>query len=289
MSDCKSFLALNPDENIKVVKENKLCYSCLRTEYRSPQCRSRNQCPEGCERYHHEMLHQAYVEDVSFHAKGQVQKSSDEDCGACLLQLMQIKSGTLHSIPLIVFWDGGSTISLITFQRAAMLNLQGEEVKIPVTKVDGKQEEIILFVYDLPLINSVGEIVHFRVYGINRISTELKAIIIENVLHLFHGITGKKVRRPTGEIDVLVGFEYAGHHPVREQPVGHLLLLGNRFGKCLGGSHPLLKGGTKKLVWHVSVNHIRHVSVEDFCNIGFECSPWCCVCKCDDCPLGGKS
>ena len=30
-SDCKSFLALNPDEKIKVVKENKLCYSCLRT------------------------------------------------------------------------------------------------------------------------------------------------------------------------------------------------------------------------------------------------------------------
>ena len=136
--------------------------------------------------------------------------------GACLLQLMEIKSGTPHSIPLVVFWDGGATISLITFQRAAMLKLQGEEVKITVTKVSGKQEEMISYVYDLPLIDSMEGIVHFRVCGIDRISTEIKAISIENVLHFFHGITGKSVRRPTGEVDVRFGFKYAGHHPVRE-------------------------------------------------------------------------
>ena len=215
-----------------MVKENKQCYSCFRTGHRSSQYRLRSQ---GCERYYHETLHQAYVEGVSFHSKGQVQKSSDEDCGACLLQLMKIKSGTPHSMPLVVIWNGSATISLIIFQTADMLNLHGEEVKITVTKVGGKQEEMISYVYDLPLIDSVGEIVHFRVYGIDRISTEIKAISIENVLHLFHGITGKSVRRPTGEIDVLVGFEYAGHHPVRGQSVGHLLLLGNRFGKFLGG------------------------------------------------------
>ena len=173
-----------------------------------------------------------------------------------------------------------------------MLNLHGEEVKITVTKVGGKQEEMISYVYDLPLIDSVGEIVHFREHGTDRISTEMKAISIGNILHLFHGITGKSVRRPTGEIDVLVGFEYAGHHPVHEQSVGHLLLLGNRFDKCLGGSRPLLKEGTKKLIQHVSINHIRRASVEDFYNIesiGVECSPRCRGCKCSDCPLGGKS
>ena len=62
------------------------------------------------------MLHQAYVEGVSFHTKGQIQKSSDKDCGTCLLQLMEIKSDTPHGIPLAVFWDGSATISLITFQ-----------------------------------------------------------------------------------------------------------------------------------------------------------------------------
>ena len=65
--------------------------------------------------YHHEMLHQAYIEGVSFHTEDQVQNSSDEDCGSCLLQLMKIKPGTPHSIPLVVFWDSGATISLITF------------------------------------------------------------------------------------------------------------------------------------------------------------------------------
>ena len=54
----------------------------------------------------------------------------------------------------------------------------------------------------------------------------------------------------------------------------------------------MLKEGTKKLIQHVSINHIRHVSVEDFYNIesmGVECSPWCGGCKCSDCPLGGNS
>ena len=62
--------------------------------------------------------------------------------------------------------------------------------------------------------------------------------------------------------------------------------------KCLEGSHPLLKEGTKKLIQQVSIIHIRPVSVEDFYNIesmGVECSPRCCGFKCSDCPLGGKS
>ena len=133
-------------------------------------------------------------------------------------------------------------------------------MKITVTKVGGKQEEMISYVYDLPLTDSMEEIVHFRVYGTDRISTKIKAISIENVLHLFHGITGKSVRRPTGEYDVLVGFEYAGHRPVCEQSVGNLLLLGNRFGKCLGGSHPLLKEGTKNL-YSMFLSIISGVSV----------------------------
>ena len=61
-----------------------------------------------------------------------------------------------------------------TFQRSAMLHLHGE-VKITVTKVGNKQEEMISYVYDLLLIDSIGEIAHFRVYGVDRISTGINA------------------------------------------------------------------------------------------------------------------
>ena len=36
------------------------------------------------------------------------------------------------------------------------------------------------------------------------------------------GLQKEDIGRPEGEIDVLIGFEYAGFHPVREQSSGHV-------------------------------------------------------------------
>ena len=44
---------------------------------------------------------------------------------------------------------------------------------------------------------------------------------------------------------------------MRQQSVGHLLLLKNRFGKCIGGSHPNLQEGTSKLIQYATVNRAR--------------------------------
>ena len=55
------------------------------------------------------------------------------------------------------------------------------------------------------------------------------------------GVSKEEVMRPTGTVNVRVGYEYAGFHPQKEQSSGHLLLLSNRFGRCIGGTHPLYK------------------------------------------------
>ena len=78
---------------------------------------------------------------------------------------------------------------------------------------------------------------------------------------------------------------------MRQQNVGHLLLLKNRFGKCIGASHPNLQEGTSKLIHHATVNHARKVRIEDFdCieAISVECNPKCGSCKCGKCSLDGK-
>ena len=54
----------------------------------------------------------------------------------------------------------------------------------------------------------------WKVYGIEKISTEIKTINVQGVL--FDGIQMKELKRPSGEIDVLIGYEYAGFHPVRQ-------------------------------------------------------------------------
>ena len=63
--------------------------------------------------------------------------------------------------------------------------------------------------------------------------------------------------RPTGKVDVLIGYSYARFHPSRMHAVGNLLLLSNQFGKCLGGSHPSLVDRSRRVINNVAVHHVR--------------------------------
>ena len=77
---------------------------------------------------------------------------------------------------------------------------------LTVTKVGGNQERMKSYVYTLPLLDKGRQIVEFQVYGINKISTNVKAIDIEGVLYLFKDVHKKELQRPVGEIHVLIGF-----------------------------------------------------------------------------------
>ena len=136
---------------------------------------------------------------------------------------------------------GVATFSLITFKKANQLNLIGEEISISVIKVGGGKETITSYAYDLPLRDKSGKVIIFRVYGIGKISTDVKHISVKGVLHLFNDMKEVDIQRPTGEIDAFVGYEYAGFHPVREQSVGPLIILNKQFGRCLSGTHQMLK------------------------------------------------
>ena len=126
----------------------------------------------------------------------------------------------------------------------------------------------------------------------NNISTDVKQMKVEDVIGLFEGVGIEEVRRPYGSIDVLIGFEYAGCHPVKRLSVENLLILGNRFGKCLGGSHPVLKEKARKLLQYVSINYVKGINIDDFFeteNLGIEVEPRCGNCSCGSCPIGGKN
>ena len=123
--DCREYIAMMPNQKVEVVKNNRLCFAYLETGNRSINCRIRRKCDvDGCTKLHHCSLDQGSV-------KGEVTSNQ----GACLLQLMSIRPACENVKPLTVFFDGGATISLITFNKAAMLGLQGTEVMLTVTKV----------------------------------------------------------------------------------------------------------------------------------------------------------
>ena len=190
-----------------------------------------------------------------------------------------------------VLWDTGSTISMITFKKARELKLVGRNTKLSIVKV-GVNEEIDSCQYEVPLVNEHGEVETFYAYGIDRISTPIEKTNSKTVLSLFKGIDETHIHRPTGEIYMLIGFEYAGFHPEKMHAVKHLLIMKNMFGSCLGGSHPLIQETTRKIVKNASVFFaVGKPRIDDFFNaelLGVECNPKCGGCKCGKCPPGGK-
>lgn len=91
------------------------------------------------------------------------------------------------------------------------------------------------------MIDKKGQELQIDVYGIDKITSDIQTINFNGVHRLFRNVTKEEITRPTGEVDALIGFEYAGFHPQKKQSSEHLLLLKNRFGRCIGRTHSEIK------------------------------------------------
>ena len=123
----------------------------------------------------------------------------------------------------------------------------------------------------------------------------MSCIKLNRVIQLFKDITSADVERPSGEIDLLIGYDYAALHPVRQQRSDNLLLLTNNFGKCIMGSHPKIIENTRsyivsKLTTIVNTIQTKNIMADffEFESLGVECNPKCGNCQCRKCPINGK-
>ena len=191
----------------------------------------------------------------------------------------------------IGLWDPGSTLSFITFDLAAELGLQGQPVQLEIVTVGGVLTKVNSKRYHMSLFDAVGCEVKVEVLGIEQISTEASFVDIEPMRKLFANQNAGKANRPCpGKVDLLFGFDCAAYHPVNIECVGHLLLMENRFGYLIAGTHPSVNETAQKLVKHIKVLHIE-AQVEQFHSVeslGVNCTPKCGGCRCGKCHTGGK-
>ena len=150
--------------------------------------------------------------------------------------------------------------------------------------------------FNIKLHDQEGKEVNAEVLGIEKISSGIKQIDGQEITKLF-GIESSQLNRPNyGEIDVLLGLQQFGFHPVKIDNRGHLLLMENRFGLTIAGSHPNVDQTTTirescSMVKHAIVMHLVE-TVERFYNIeslGIMCQPKCGACQCGKCHPGGKN
>ena len=70
---------------------------------------------------------------------------------------------------LNVFWDSGSTISLIPNSKACELKLKGTPVPLNITTVEGVQRKEYSKKYNVPLIDKKGHRRMVTAYGIDKV------------------------------------------------------------------------------------------------------------------------
>ena len=286
-NECKLYLSKPTEERMKMLKEKGACWSCLRRGHRVLECWRKRPCGvKECTKWHHKTLHQD--EKRPEDASGSASLCNNSIIDSCLLQLQKIptKRGWAN-----VLWDSGASLCFITNSKAKAERLKGTKIELTVIKVGGDNEKISSNRYTLSLIDKRGQEVQFEVYGIDKITSEIQSVNIDGVIKLFKNIPREDILRPSGAVDVLIGYEYAAYHPQNEQSSGHLLLLKNRFGRCIGGTHPSIKETTTSHnLGHARINTMI-AKVEDFYkieNLGIECTPRCGGCKCGKCSLGSK-
>ena len=109
---------------------------------------------------------------------------------------------------------------------------------VGIIKVGGETTELNSCLYNVCLVDKSGKLHTIEVFGIDRISSPIEPINVDEISHIF-GIEKGSLKRPqSGEVDLLIGMQFASLHPVRMKSVGNLLLMENQFGQVIAGSHP---------------------------------------------------
>ena len=244
-NDCRQYTKMSIDEKYALLKSSNSCFGCLAPNHQLKECPCRESCAiDECQKYHNKSLHDKHHSGLS-HA---VITSKDVSESICLLPIMKVRVVSPYGQFLNTLWDSGASITLVTNSKASALKLFGKPVQLSVIKVGGCEETISSKLYEVPIMAESGKRVYIRAYGIEKTTNDISCIKLNRVIQLFKDITLADVERPSGEIDLLIGYDYAALHPVRQQRSDNLLLLTNNFGKCIVGSHPKIIENTRSYI-----------------------------------------
>ena len=88
-------------------------------------------------------------------------------------------------IKATVLWDGGSTLSFITFKKAKELGLNGKPVNLEVTTIGGNVNLIESILYNVTLLDERKNTVTIEILGIDKISTSMNPIDMKTKIQRF--------------------------------------------------------------------------------------------------------
>ena len=189
-----------------------------------------------------------------------------------LIQSIKVKYGPGgDSTEFIVFWDNGSTCSLVQTEIAERLGCPGEPVTVSIETVNGVITRDTK-IYCVELLNHGGERVVIKAFGVERISDVKSVVEISAIKEMFSQEVqtqwGKISRRPQGTVHLLVGDECAGYHPVQYEARNNLVVCRTMFGQgwMITGSDPGLQAEEHSWGEEVAALRVGRITVVNQAN-----------------------
>ena len=144
--------------------------------------------------------------------------SAEQNSGHVLLLCQRIP--TAAGPDCLTFWDHGATTALVTFDYAEKAGLEGVDCTLELTVVGDQQETLTTKIFVVPLIDRQGNQHDVCAFGMKRITSDMKALGVDQAVALFDKLQKKEVDPPTGAVDLLVGMSYVNLLPVRGPDCG---------------------------------------------------------------------
>ncbi|XP_058456726.1 uncharacterized protein LOC131434098 [Malaya genurostris] len=161
---CNDFRKLELSDRYSQVKKSGLCFNCLRRGHRTTDCKSEQSC-KTCGRKHHSLLHTEKIEPSKSQKEDpkpststsddnnatNVQQSRSVNCSQSSLTRRQIVLSTAEVLvcgsgnstwPCRALLDSASDSNVMTEKLAKKLNIQLEDVNIPISGLNNNETHV---------------------------------------------------------------------------------------------------------------------------------------------------
>ena len=293
LTECRAFKRLTVDEKGKIVRDQTLCVLCFNKSHDVSSCPRKSsgwkECDvNNCNKWHNRLLHGANVPGLTLSIS--VASKDDEDNLQTLLLVQDVQ---VQGQKCLVFWDHGSTTSLVTFDFADRIGLQGVGCELELTGVGDKKNVIESKMYKVPLVTSSGEKKMLKAFGMEKITGDLINLDVRQAAKEF-GMRSQDVQRPVGAVDLLIGMENADIIPCKIKTSYKLALYQSLFGTgfLLAGKHDSIKREGSDLSHVVCRTDVAKVKLTDFItaeSFGIDLPRRCKNCKgCKECSFRAR-
>ena len=308
LEHCAVYISMSLKDRSDCIEHSKWCPVHMVGSHAYADCNMKNDAKyvcgiNSCTKHHHNSLHGASTPFVQSVHSTQVADDSVADPQSVLLSMQTISTseGTIDCL-----FDNCATCCLITEPAAKRLNLTGEPIRLELKTVnDVKIIESVL--YNIPLLDNNNEKHSVKVWQVDSISDGSQNVDVSAVKHLFSSEVQEQwdsiESRPSGPIDILLGANCLGLHPVDLEIKDNMRVLSSPLdpGLILVGSHPSIRSVGLKLseeassIMYCSRASVNKVSVRpvyeylECDDMGVEPPRRCGKCrKCKDCAFMGR-